>query len=465
MLVKYIKKLIGLPFATQSRDPTIQPEIFPRDTHGISRKDISENALKVLYRLKKHNYAAFLVGGGVRDLLIGIRPKDFDVATDAKPEDLKRIFRNCRLIGRRFRLAHIHFGREIIEVATFRAGHPSEGTPGHTHHMKEGMIVRDNVYGSQAEDALRRDFTINALYYNIVDFSVVDYCGGVPDLKNRKLQLIGDPQVRFTEDPLRLLRAVRFAGKLKLSLSADLQKSILAMAPLLLKVAPPRLFDETQKIFLGGQALATFELMQKFELFEPIFPQTQPFITDPDDPLPLNFLKIAFKNTDQRIAEEKRVTPAFLLAVFLWHPVLDLVEEFKAEGVAEFPAMQDAIEAVLREQLQRISVPKRLVQAIREIWMLQLRLIRKQGRRTADVLELPRFRAGYDFLLLRVEAGEDLKECADWWTDFIDADEGKRHRMVRAIHPGRTRKHSSRKRTPSGGQSTEAFGGESGESV
>lgn len=408
--------------------------MIPRAEHDVSRKDISDNALKVLYRLHNAGYQAYLVGGCVRDLLLGLHPKDFDVATDAEPEQIKALFRNCRLIGRRFRLAHIVFGRDVIEVATFRGHHNSE-EPGTSDKLSrrsdEGLLLRDNVFGSIEEDAERRDFTANAMYYNIADFSITDFANGMQSLKERKLHLIGDPETRYREDPVRMLRAVRFAAKLDMQISAEAGDIIPRLAPLLANIPPARLFEEVLKLFLAGRAEQTFDLLQEYGLFGQLFPMLQPMLRVADSKENL-FVRQVLINTDDRINNDQRVTPAFIYAAMLWYPMEQRFDELMAEsGLSPHDAYNMAINDVLQAQQKRIMIPKRFSMPIRDIWVLQQRLPKRFGRRAYQLLEHPKFRAGYDFLLLRasVEGGE-LEEQAKWWTDFQDASGDERTKML-----------------------------------
>ncbi len=401
----------------------LQAHIIPRSEHGISRADISDNALKVLYRLKNAGYQAYLVGGGVRDLSLGREPKDFDVATDARPEEVKALFRNCRLIGRRFRLAHVHFGPEIIEVATFRALHDPESdeVEGDVA-MQDGRIVRDNVYGTVEEDALRRDFTINSLYYNIADFSVVDFADGMADLKAGLLRLIGDPEQRYREDPVRMLRAVRFAAKLGFRIEEHSAAPIPRMASMLEHIPQARLFDEVLKLLMAGQGAETFELLRHYHLFEYLFPDTDRLIDTDEHGTWIRFINAALRSTDQRIAEDKPVTPAFLFAAILWPAVEEEKQRLMDEdGEHEAQAMQLASSAAISQQVRRVAIPKRFSLPMREIYLLQPRLQRygmTPAKRAQRLLGHPRFRAAYDFLLLRAEVGNAPQELADWWTDF-----------------------------------------------
>jgi len=421
----------------------ITPTIIPRPEHTLSRADISENALKVLYRLKQHGYQAYLVGGGVRDLLLGREPKDFDVATDARPEQVREVFRNCRLIGRRFRLAHVHFGREIIEVATFRG--PAQ-VDDEDRRVENGMILRDNVYGTLEEDALRRDFTVNALYYNIADFSVVDYVGGMDDLRAGLLRLLGDPEQRYREDPVRMLRAVRFASKLGFNIEPSCERPLFEMGELLQVVPSARLFDEVLKLFMAGTALIAFEKLRHYGLFGHLFPATEAALAREEEAFPITFVNRGLYNTDVRIEEGKPVTPAFLFAVLLWEPVRLRARELEAEGIPPFPAMQQAGSEVVIAQQPVVAQPKRFSLPMREIWNLQHRFTQRGGKRPHRLLTHPRFRAAYDFMLLRAEAGEVEQELAEWWTAFEAEHAGDREKAVPARRRRRPRRRPRQKK-------------------
>jgi len=427
------------------KGPTIntQPRIIPRSEHAISRANISSNALKVLYRLKGAGYDAFLVGGGVRDMLLGREPKDFDIATNARPEEVKKLFRNCMLIGRRFRLAHVRFENEIIEVATFRA--QGDGASDDEARTENGRILRDNVYGTLEEDAWRRDFTVNALYYNIQDFSVVDYVGGMADLQSGMLRLIGDPRQRYHEDAVRMLRAVRFAAKLGFRIHTDSEAPIFELAHLLEDIPSARLFDEILKLFLGGCAVQSFELLRHYGLFAYLFPQTEACLAQEREGFPLTLLIRALQNTDARIAEGKPVTPAFLYAALLWEPLRQAMASQEAEAMGEIPALQQAAYAVEGQQLARTALPKRFGVPMREIWTLQIRLRRTTGLRPLRLLEHPRFRAAYDFMLLRRDAGEDIGELCQWWTEFQGLDDNERLKQVRGGGGGKGKKRRTRR--------------------
>jgi len=432
------------------------PFVIPRSEHPLSRANISENALKVLYRLKEGGYQAYLVGGGVRDLLLGREPKDFDVATDATPEQVRKQFRNCRLIGRRFRLAHVHFGREIIEVATFRGGGREETLEGERH-LKNGMIVRDNLYGTRAEDALRRDFSVNALYYNIADFSVIDYAGGLDDLRAGRLRLIGeDPVTRYREDPVRMLRAVRFACKLGFNIDPACEQPLFELGHLLRDVPSARLFEEVLKLLQTGLGQCTFEKLRHYGLFAHLFPETEECLAREDQVFPVTFVTRGLANTDRRIQEDKPVTPAFLFAVLLWEPVRRRFEELLAQDMAPDEAMLHASGDLFARQRSLVSIPKRFALTTREIWALQPRLGQCDGKRPYRLLTHPRFRAAYDFLVLRSEAGEASPELAKWWTVFQEGNGQVRASMTGGPTKGRRRQRRPRRSAAAASETAES---------
>ncbi|HID83269.1 MAG TPA: polynucleotide adenylyltransferase PcnB [Chromatiales bacterium] len=426
----------------------VSPRIIPRAEHHISRSQISPNALKVLYRLHENGYDAYLVGGGVRDLMLGREPKDFDIATNATPEEVRGLFKNCRLIGRRFRLAHIRYGREIIEVATFRAPH-DEAEHVDQAHSEDGRILRDNVYGTLEQDVWRRDFTINALYYNIADFSVVDYTGGVEDLNQGMLHLIGDPIERYKEDPVRMLRAVRFAAKLGFNIDKDSENAIHDLGGLLKNVSPARVFDEMLKLFHGGCAAQTFELLRHYDLFQYLFPETDAHLDSELGEIMLPLISRALNNTDQRIQDGKPVNPAFLIAILLWHLVVEKQEAIMSNGVPPFPAMQQAGQQVMSAQIRSLSIPKRFSLVAKEIWIMQLRLPNRRGKRPLVLLAQQRFRAAYDFLCLRGQSGEDeLQEVCEWWTRFQEQNPEDRNSMLRSDKRRKRRPRKRKSRSP-----------------
>jgi poly(A) polymerase len=443
-----------------SRVSTItKPLVIPRAEHTISRTQISESALKVLYRLKDAGYASFLVGGCVRDLMLGREPKDFDVVTNARPEQIKELFRNARLIGRRFRLAHIRYGQDIIEVATFRAApHTGKEEGDSDDDVDEtGRLLSDNVFGSQDEDAVRRDITVNALYYDISDFTVKDYVGGVADLQAGLMRMIGDPATRFREDPVRMLRVVRFSSKLGFKIDPATADPMYDIGHLLLNVSSARMFEEVLKLFHGGYAIETYEMLRHFDLFRFLFPLTEDSLASEDANFPRVLLPQALANTDKRIEEGKPVNPAFLFAAILWEPVRLAMERRVAQGQHPFEALTQAGEEVLREQQRHVSIPKRFSFPMREIWALQSRFSRRQGKNAFRLMESKRFRAAYDFLLLRALAGEESQELADWWTRFQEVDADGQAEMVRNLAPtegggeGRSKKRRRRRKPKSGG--------------
>ncbi len=410
--------------------------ILSRDQHTISRRQISDNALKVLYRLNKSGYEAYLVGGGVRDLLLGKAPKDFDIVTDATPEQIKKLFSNCRLVGRRFRLAHVVFGRDVIEVATFRGHHHKVNTSKHiSSQSDEGMLLRDNVYGTIEEDAERRDFTVNALYYCIKDFSLHDFHGGLDDLDDGLLELIGDPETRYREDPVRMLRAIRFAAKLDLTISPRSAAPIRELAPLLQDIPPARLFEETLKLFQAGHALKTYQLLRDYDLFAPLFPQVATLLTREGNSPFERFLELALRNTDERVAKDLPVTPAFFYAALLWGVVEKRSRDFANESSLPpqdtlLLAMNEAID----QQIKTIAIPRRFTSDVREIWLLQDRLPRRSGKRAERLFTHPRFRAAFDFLELRSRVDGRLKELVQWWADYQVANADQRGELESHSH-------------------------------
>ncbi|MEY3760796.1 MAG: hypothetical protein RIR39_2287 [Pseudomonadota bacterium] len=422
-----------------------QVRIYSRPEHNISRAQISESALKVLYKLQKEGYSAYLVGGCVRDLLLGREPKDFDVVTNADPEQVRKVFRNCRLIGRRFRLAHVHFGREVIEVATFRGAGEEQNDKQVLN--KEGRLLRDNVYGTIEEDVWRRDFTVNALYYNIKDFSVVDFVGGMADHKAAELKLIGDPDTRFREDPVRMLRAVRFAVKLGFKLHPECEKSMHKVAELLSSIPSARLYDETLKLFMSGYALQTFEMLRHYGLFQVLFPATENCLSIEENGFPRLLLIKALENSDKRIEEGKTVTAYFLFAAFLWEPVQMRVKEKMAKGLIEFMAYQEAANEVIAMQVKSTALPRHITLAMREVWSLQPKFNARVGSKPSRLITHPRFRAGYDFLLLRAETGGADPELAQWWSKYQAANENEQRKMTQPPRKGPVSK-SKRRRPP-----------------
>lgn len=384
------------------------PRILPRSEHSISRAHISKSALNVLYGLHKAGYEACLVGGGVRDLLLGVTPKDFDIATSALPEQVRATFRNSRLIGRRFRLAHVHFGPDIVEVATYRASHDKAEDEADAR-LDGDRILRDNVYGTREEDVIRRDFTVNALYYRIEDFSLIDHVGALEDIDKRRLRTIGDPEARYREDPVRMLRAVRLAAKLELTIESATEAPLFDLGYLLETVPQARLFDETVKLLLSGHGIRSYEQLSRYRLLDYLFPVESAALAPERDRL----IRAALTNTDQRVAAGLPVTPAFLIAVLLWEPLQEAMAHQLVRGVSEHDALIKAQEDVLRTQNDLLAVPKRFTLPAAEIWSLQSRL---QRRRQPDrLLGHPRFRAAFDFLALRAQSEPDLQSVVNFW--------------------------------------------------
>jgi poly(A) polymerase len=423
----------------------IPPKIIPRPDHTVSRDEFSKSALKVLYRLHKAGYESFLVGGCVRDAMLGLHPKDFDVATNATPEEVRALFSNCRLIGRRFRLAHVRFGREIIEVATFRAA-ANHADDDHAHD-DEGRIVRDNVYGSIDEDVWRRDFTCNALYYNIADFSIWDYTGGVEDIKQRHIVLIGDPDKRLREDPVRMLRAVRFAAKLDFTIDDTVVEAMRQDRPLLANVPAARLFDEFLKMFQSGHAEQTFELLREHDLFSLLFPDTDRELNR--DEGYLEFVRAALRNTDKRVRSNKSVTPMFLIGVFLWVPVREHAAKLRSqEKMSESQSLSLAAYELSAQQQRRIAIPRRFTVPMREMLALQPRFTQTRGKRALNLLQHRRFRAAYDFMVLLASVGLFDEEMAKFWTRVQNESAEQRAASFQIAASGKGKRRRRRRRRP-----------------
>ena len=389
--------------------------VIPRDQHCISRKGISPNALRVLYRLRECGHDAYLVGGAVRDLLVGGNPKDFDLATSATPDEVRALFRNCRVIGRRFRLAHVVFGREIIEVATFRANVDDGSGDRQTH--EGGRLLRDNVYGSIEDDAVRRDFTANALYYTIDDFSVRDYVGGFEDVENRLLRLIGDPETRYREDPVRMLRAVRLAAKLDFRIEDATAAPLEALAPLLAEAAPARLFEECLKMFLSGHAVASFEGLERHGLLRALLPESAAALAANRSGALRRVLVEGLRGTDARVAADEPVSPSFLFALLLWPAYCRTLMTLQAQDVHAVEAQRRAADRVTVHQLEAIALPRRFSVPMQEIWLMQSRFGQRQRKRVTRMIAHPRFRAAFDFLLARQAASDDHAEDIAFWRE------------------------------------------------
>ena len=421
MIKKFISKVFGKKAAQANG-----LRIFKSREHSIRRDDISNSALRVCEGLQKEGFATFVVGGAVRDLLLGRHPKDFDIATSATPEQVRATFRRSRIIGRRFRLVHVMFGAETVEVSTFRAHHTniedSDGTAD-----EHGRLLRDNIFGSQEDDAIRRDFTVNALFYDPEREEVWDYLNGMADLKAKKLVMIGDPSARYREDPVRMLRAARLAAKLGLNIAAKTEEPIAELAPLLDNVPSARLFDEILKLLLSGHSLQCIEKLRALGLHRGLLPVLDQVM---DDAAAKRFVLHALKRTDERIAADKGVSPAFLLAALQWPLAQRRWREIEAQGNRELPALHLAMDDVLDAQRDALAVPRRFDAVIKELWLAQPRFLQRAGAKPYRTLSHPRFRACYDFFVLRAEAGDAPQEVADWWTRFQFADDQEREEML-----------------------------------
>lgn len=447
-----ITRFLGKVFSGQLFRPP-QPKIIPFSTHGIARDALSPCALRVTQTLQRHEFFAFVVGGAVRDLLLGRRPKDFDVATDATPEEVRELFRRSRVIGRRFRIVHVMCGPETVEVSTFRGVNPVE--EGDERVADEhGRILRDNVFGTQEQDATRRDFSVNALFYDPATQEIWDYHDGVADLKRRRLRMIGDPESRYREDPVRMLRAVRLAASRGLEIDPGTRKPIRRLAGLLANVPPSRLLDELLKLLLSGHALQCVAQLRKEGLHHGVLPLLDATMGHPTGE---RFVTAALRNTDERILADKPVSPGFLFAALLWHEVLAAWQGFEEKGEPPIPALYRAMEHVLRMQAEKLAIPHRLSADMKEIWAMQPRFLQRAGKRPYRLLEHPRLRAGYDFLRLRCESGEADRAIGEWWERFPRASEAERAQMlVRGEEPGRRRRRRGRRRGGGGVPGTPA---------
>jgi poly(A) polymerase len=451
-----IKKLLQRVFNGKSKTghpPTSKhsAQRYPRRIHGIERKSLSSAALKTTQELQKAGFAAYVVGGAVRDLLLKRTPKDFDVATNATPEQVHKLFRRSRIIGRRFQIVHVMFGQETIEVSTFRGSHLS--TDENAQVADSGRILRDNVFGSHEEDAVRRDFTANALYYDPNTEEVFDFTNGLPDLKEGLLRIIGAPETRYREDPVRMLRAVRLSAKLGLKLDPATEAPIPKLADLLHDVPPARLFDEMLKLFLSGHAMESARALREHGLHHGLLPMLDVVL---EQPLGERFVTLALQNTDERVLADKPVSPAFLFATLLWHEVLALWQKLQAKGERPMPALMRAMHEVSEIQAEKLAITKRFSVTMKEIWAIQPRFEQRSGQRPYRLLENPRFRAGYDFLLLRCQSGELPMELAEWWDAFAVADAEQRSAMLLPDTGGPKKRRRRRPRRSSSGSNEPA---------
>lgn len=444
MIKKFIRRILGTRSASATDN---RPTIFGPKEHGIAAKDVSENAIRVTHTLQKAGFKAFVVGGAVRDLVLGLKPKDFDVATDATPEEIRRLFRRAFIIGRRFQIVHVMFGQDLIEVTTFR-GNSTEEALKDAH----GRVLRDNTFGMQHEDAARRDFTINAMYYDPAEQVVLDYHGGMKDIRNRTLRIIGKAEARFREDPVRLLRVVRFAAKLEFKIAPDTREPMAVMAPLINNVPIARVFDEMLKLLMSGHAMACLQRLRKEGLHHGLLPLLDVVL---EQPLGEKFVTLSLANTDERIRLGKPVSPGFLFASLLWHQVLEKWEAYRAAGENPIPALHLAADDVLDGQTEKLALQRRIATDMRDIWAMQPRFERRIGKSPYKLLEHPRMRAGYDFLLLRCASGEIDVELGQWWTDFMEADATGRDALINLPSPEGTDSPTKKRRRRSTRQRSE----------
>jgi len=446
MIKRFIRRVLGLPSDAALR--------VPREKHGLAREAISPAAAKVCAVLREAGFSAYVVGGAVRDLLLGIAPKDFDIATDARPEQIKPLFRRAIVIGRRFRLVHVMMGPETVEVSTFRAASPQTGAEKETAHQQDehGRVLRDNVFGTQEEDARRRDFSVNALYYDPATEEVVDLHGGLADLKKRVMRVIGDPETRYREDPVRMLRAVRLAAKLGLTLDSACREPIRRLAPLMERVPPARLFDEMLKLLLSGHASACLRQLREVGLHKGLLPLLDVIL---EQPLGERFVTLALAQTDERVLAERPVSPAFLFAALLWHEVLAAWKVRQSRGERSVPALENAMDEVLDTQCAKLAITRKLTATMREVWVMQPRFEQRSAGRAFRLLEAPRFRMAYDFLALRAASGEVPAEIEAWWRTFQSADQDTRQAMLLPETGPKKRRRRRRRNPPAGAPATE----------
>jgi poly(A) polymerase len=438
MITKFLGKVFsGRIFKSR------QPKVVPFSVHGIARERMSSCALKVTSTLQEAGHTAYVVGGAVRDAILGWQPKDFDVATSATPEQVRELFRRSRIIGRRFRIVHVMCGREIVEVTTYRGAATAAEESDQQVADEHGRLLRDNVFGTQEEDALRRDFTVNALFYDPVTQQVWDYHDGVEDLKKKRLRMIGDPEQRYREDPVRMLRAVRISASRELEIHEPTRAPIKSLTSLLANVPPARLFDEMLKLLLSGHAYDCVMALRQEGLHHGLLPMLDVIL---EQPLGERFVMMALKNTDARIKAEKPVSPSFLFASLLWHEVLASWTKLESEGVPQIPALYQAMDQVAQSQAEKLAIPRRYSADMKEIWVMQPRFLQRNGRRPYRLLENPRFRAGYDFLLLRCASGEVDPAVGEWWTRFQHADEEERKALLTQDTGGGAEKRRRRRR-------------------
>src|SRR5450830_366383 len=453
MIKKFIRKILGVKNSAESGKANPKPTLLTAKEHGINPKLVSANAIRVTQTLQENGFKAFIVGGAVRDLLTGVKPKDFDIATNATPEQVKRLFRRAFIIGKRFQIVHVMFGQDLLEVTTFR-GTTSDNAPKDEH----GRVLRDNTFGSQAEDAERRDFTINAMYYNPATQQVLDYHGGIEDIRAKTLRIIGVPEARYREDPVRMLRVVRFAAKLKFGIEPETGAPIKVMAALINNVPAARVFDEMLKLLMSGHALACLQQLRKEGLHHGLLPLLDVVL---EQPLGVKFVTLALASTDSRIHAGKTVSPGFLFASLLWHQVLEKWTAYRAAGESTIPALHLAADDVLDSQTEKLALQRKIGSDMRDIWSMQPRFERRTGKAPHKLLEHLRFRAGYDFLLLRCASGEIDAELGEWWTAFYEGDEIAREELLASANRSpeagtkkRPPRRSTRSKTGTGGSTT-----------
>ena len=434
-----IRKLLRRVFKRAATAIPSEPAVIPIDRHGLGRGQISPASRKVCTVLQDNGHKAYVVGGAVRDLIAGLKPKDFDVATSATPEQVKALFRRSRIIGRRFKIVHVMSGPETIEVSTFRASQDSATAATDEH----GRILRDNVFGSQAEDATRRDFTVNALYYDPTSENVLDYHHGFADLEQKTLRMIGDVRTRYREDPVRMLRAIRLAAKLGLNIDPAARKPIREMADLIENVPPARLFDEMLKLLFSGHAVRCLKQMREQGLHHGLLPLLDVIL---EQPLGERFVWLSLENTDDRVRQGKPVSPGFLFATLLWHEVLANWQGRKEAGENVYPALFSAMDEVLEQQAGKLAITRRIAGDIKDIWALQPRFDKRAGKAPYRVIEQPRYRAAWDFLRLRSQSGEIDSAIPEWWDRFAHAGHDERESLLQPGTEGAPRKRRRRRR-------------------
>src|SRR3954467_11391920 len=439
MIKKFIQRILGKK--QKETEPPKPVTLGPKE-HGINPQLVSSNAIRVTQTLQEAGFKAFVVGGAVRDLLLGHKPKDFDIATNATPEQVKRLFRRAFIIGKRFQIVHVMFGQDLLEVTTFR-GAGADNAPKDEH----GRVLRDNNFGPQHEDAMRRDFTINAMYYDPATQEVLDYHGGIADIRDKTLRIIGQPEARYREDPVRMLRVVRFAAKLQFTIEPATSAPIPVMAPLIDNVPAARVFDEMLKLLMSGHALACLQQLRSAGLHHGLLPLLDVVL---EQPIGMKFVTLALESTDGRVKAGKGVSPGFLFASLLWHQVLEKWTAYRSAGEAPIPALHLAADDVLDNQTENLALQRRIATDMRDIWAMQPRFERRNGKNPYKLLENPRFRAGFDFLLLRCESGELDKETGEWWASFYAGDVGERERLLISANaaPGAAKRKRAPRRAP-----------------